>query len=87
MSAARRQRRQAVNTADLGRCLLCGKRPVWRGVWAPSDRQRAALGIDQTQHVVYSLCPRCERRPGKLSKVEAKIMAAAHAEFGDPGCN
>jgi hypothetical protein len=71
------------------RCVLCGRPPFRLGVWVPTAGYSRSLGAPQgkTRVVAYTLCRRCDGRPGSLKRAEDKILADSAASLSRPDAN
>jgi hypothetical protein len=63
------------------RCLLCGKRPNWKGVFLPYDSVAYGGRPDTQRAVLYHLCKRCRKRSDVVGAVEARILAGISAPW------
>jgi hypothetical protein len=70
-------------------CLLCGRRPQFMDVWVPDEAMSRRLGAPagKIRTVGYSLCRRCLKRPGVMTRVERRILADVARELGAPTAN
>jgi hypothetical protein len=70
-------------------CLFCDRRPTLVGLWVLSEPYARRFGAPPGKQrvVVYALCRKCQRQPGYLKRVEAKITGEAEMLLAVPANN
>jgi hypothetical protein len=63
------------------RCLLCGKRPSWTGVFLPYDSVAYGGCPEKQRAILFHLCKRCRKRADVLDVVEAGRLAGLSASW------
>ena len=70
-------------------CLLCGRPPARLGLWVPDAASLRRLGVPtgEVRTLIYTLCARCSRQPGAITRAENHILADAAAKLARPDAN
>jgi hypothetical protein len=63
------------------RCLLCGRRPQYRGTFLPYDSVPYGGVRTKQRALIYHLCKRCYRRPARNVCVEERLLAQVQARW------
>jgi hypothetical protein len=71
------------------KCLLCGRRTSFMGVWVPTASTCGELGAPagKSRLVAYALCRKCQRRPDTPRRVEETILDDVRRELEKPEAN
>jgi hypothetical protein len=79
----------ALQHASGGKCLLCGGRPRWCGLWWPAPHLQSRLGCPpgKFRTVAYALCKKCAKHPDAQRRVERRILSDVAVLAGDPASN
>jgi hypothetical protein len=72
-----------------GKCILCGRKPDFIGVWVANRACSSKLGapVGKIRSVEYGVCARCRARPDSTARIERTLLSQAAEGLRGPDAN